>query len=674
MKRIAAIALMVVCGLTTLLAQTYPYLETTRRTIPTPPDVTGFPCTGAMNRSLVFDFEPMQEGSRVLDLTVGKTVWEVYPPPPKPGDPITHRLTYSFNVGGEFPTYSAFQIGTSLCNIPHPLYLKKFVFGNLRPSVTPARRDLAVISTGYPFRTLINWNTLNPIIPMFTAHSLDGEAVDGSWGAFTDNDVLEDLALTDPNNSSGPQIRIHPNTPSGYLEENPIVFYNYSAQKIVLAQIDKPIGYLSDDKLDLVGYDGTQIKIWRNDNSNGLNLLQVPIDLGFPLTITSMAVADINNDGYNDIVVGHKQGVRLYLNTGGQNPTIHTTPDWNYTIAQGQKKHLIAVADIGSRNDQEGGGSRNDGWNDIVVIDRGDGIAQFVPWVRVFANQRGLGQYPLFTPTPQQTFTPSGGEEGGDEDPPCDDDVLEIGLADVQTTGGSSLVFTKICSNDLHVFWHAGNPAPAPPKNVQVNAIPPNQYGYSYPRVSWNTNTERDLISYQLWRKITGVCGNGTWTVIANDISSATTEYIDESIGTVMQGGDCIAYYKLTARDLAQNTSTYSAEVQIAFSSMIWKAVAGSIRNVPSTYQLHQAFPNPFNPSTQIKFDLPEAGFVSLAVYDVLGRRIVDLVNENREAGYYTATWNAANVSSGVYIARLTVSNEIGKAQFTKLTRLVLMK
>jgi Secretion system C-terminal sorting domain len=91
-------------------------------------------------------------------------------------------------------------------------------------------------------------------------------------------------------------------------------------------------------------------------------------------------------------------------------------------------------------------------------------------------------------------------------------------------------------------------------------------------------------------------------------------------------------------------------------------------------YDLSQNYPNPFNPSTTIRFGLPTAGNVSLIVYDVLGREVTTLVKGTLDAGYHTATWNASSVASGVYFARLTVTNEFGKVAFNKVTKLLLMK
>lgn len=77
---------------------------------------------------------------------------------------------------------------------------------------------------------------------------------------------------------------------------------------------------------------------------------------------------------------------------------------------------------------------------------------------------------------------------------------------------------------------------------------------------------------------------------------------------------------------------------------------------IPAKFTLKQNYPNPFNPLTKIDFDLPEKGFVVLKVYDILGRELLSLLNENKEAGFYTVEFNADKFNSGVYIYRLTVN------------------
>jgi photosystem II stability/assembly factor-like uncharacterized protein len=75
--------------------------------------------------------------------------------------------------------------------------------------------------------------------------------------------------------------------------------------------------------------------------------------------------------------------------------------------------------------------------------------------------------------------------------------------------------------------------------------------------------------------------------------------------------------------------------------------------NTPQAFRLHQNYPNPFNPTTTIRYELATAGKVSLKVFDVLGREVATLVNEERSPGSYSARWDAANIGSGTYFYRL---------------------
>lgn len=69
----------------------------------------------------------------------------------------------------------------------------------------------------------------------------------------------------------------------------------------------------------------------------------------------------------------------------------------------------------------------------------------------------------------------------------------------------------------------------------------------------------------------------------------------------------------------------------------------------PDVFKLYDNFPNPFNPSTIIKYSLPEAAFTSIKIYDVVGNEVAVLVNENKSAGTYQVAFNAERLSSGVY-------------------------
>jgi len=97
-------------------------------------------------------------------------------------------------------------------------------------------------------------------------------------------------------------------------------------------------------------------------------------------------------------------------------------------------------------------------------------------------------------------------------------------------------------------------------------------------------------------------------------------------------------------------------------------AVSNVANNVPNAYQLYANYPNPFNPTTMISYDIPTAGTVKLVVYDMLGREIETLVNQRQNAGKYGVTFDASRLASGVYIYQLQAGT------FVASKKLVLLK
>jgi hypothetical protein len=96
-------------------------------------------------------------------------------------------------------------------------------------------------------------------------------------------------------------------------------------------------------------------------------------------------------------------------------------------------------------------------------------------------------------------------------------------------------------------------------------------------------------------------------------------------------------------------------------------AVDEPIAELPSSYNLLQNYPNPFNPTTTIRYALPEDGFVKLAVYNMLGEEVAEIVNTQQKAGKYEVSFSAGNLSSGVYVYRLETSKYISSKKLILL-------
>lgn len=96
-------------------------------------------------------------------------------------------------------------------------------------------------------------------------------------------------------------------------------------------------------------------------------------------------------------------------------------------------------------------------------------------------------------------------------------------------------------------------------------------------------------------------------------------------------------------------------------------------KELPAEFGLSNNYPNPFNPSTQIKFALPEAADVTINIYNLMGQRVAMIINERMKAGFQNATFEASNLASGIYIARLTAVGLSGE-QFTGEIKMQLIK
>lgn len=95
---------------------------------------------------------------------------------------------------------------------------------------------------------------------------------------------------------------------------------------------------------------------------------------------------------------------------------------------------------------------------------------------------------------------------------------------------------------------------------------------------------------------------------------------------------------------------------------------------LPQEFYLGQNYPNPFNPTTRFEFGIPDHGFVSLKVYDALGKEIATLINERFAPGAHTAQWNAEKSASGIYYYKLTFVGDNGGQQYERTRKMILLK
>ena len=153
--------------------------------------------------------------------------------------------------------------------------------------------------------------------------------------------------------------------------------------------------------------------------------------------------------------------------------------------------------------------------------------------------------------------------------------------------------------------------------------------------ISWITSAETNNLGFDIERKYK----DGVYNKIGFVKGKGTT--------TIKQS------YSFTDNNLSSGNYTYRIkQIDVNGSVHYLKEINVEV-GIPSVFSLEQNYPNPFNPATTIKYQLPKAGFVTLKIYDILGREVASLVKENQNVGRYTINFDASRLSSGVYIYEL---------------------
>ena len=132
----------------------------------------------------------------------------------------------------------------------------------------------------------------------------------------------------------------------------------------------------------------------------------------------------------------------------------------------------------------------------------------------------------------------------------------------------------------------------------------------------------------------------------------------------------------LNGRALAQTAVTLDANIITTPDAI--NSIGTDAQQTPAQFMLEQNYPNPFNPSTNIDYNLPFDSKVSLEVYNIIGNKIAQLVNEEQLAGYYSVNFNSSsinrNISSGVYFYRITAVDKTTGNNFSAIKKMILLK
>jgi len=163
--------------------------------------------------------------------------------------------------------------------------------------------------------------------------------------------------------------------------------------------------------------------------------------------------------------------------------------------------------------------------------------------------------------------------------------------------------------------------------------------------VRWRAVPDEDVRYYAVYRS----------TVQDFDISGMTphAETSDTSYTDMGALGGITYYYRIAALDFSGNQSASSNPISTSITGV------DNLQSVPTQYALHQNFPNPFNPSTQISYDVPSESFVSIVLYNTLGQQVRTIVESRHTPGRHFVTFDSNGLASGLYFYKMTAGQHI---------------
>jgi hypothetical protein len=228
---------------------------------------------------------------------------------------------------------------------------------------------------------------------------------------------------------------------------------------------------------------------------------------------------------------------------------------------------------------------------------------------------------------------------------------MPLSLADDQydshpNAAGADLVAPDFVEKafDAAIYYEEHYPLP-----VELSSFTAQTLGVSI-YLTWRTETEVNNYGFEIERKTSDIVWDKIGFVAGNGNSNSPKEYSYTDKSLV---GGSMFHYRLKQID-NNGQFEYSDIVEVGI--------------VPNKYELFQNSPNPFNPETKIRYQLPTASKVVIKIYNILGSEVMELVNEQKEAGIYEAEFNASNLSSGTYIYKISADN------FVQTKKMILLK
>jgi photosystem II stability/assembly factor-like uncharacterized protein len=187
----------------------------------------------------------------------------------------------------------------------------------------------------------------------------------------------------------------------------------------------------------------------------------------------------------------------------------------------------------------------------------------------------------------------------------------------------------------------------------------------------YNLSLSQDILSDSTYCPVPSTYYWGTLSIINSKTIlgvNTSSRIVDINYDTEerARGFGIVASSRISFREFTSMQLTYAKINGVEYATNT--SIKSNMHDIPTKYSLYQNYPNPFNPTTTLSFALPLESFVSLKVYDVMGREVATIVSEELSPGTYIRQWNAANMSNGIYFYRLNAGS------FTNTKKLILLK
>jgi hypothetical protein len=263
----------------------------------------------------------------------------------------------------------------------------------------------------------------------------------------------------------------------------------------------------------------------------------------------------------------------------------------------------------------------------------------------------------------------NGGSGSGTIVPASFMDIARIRFTRKKAAGHSSLASRTLQTNNNVVVFKDDNttqvtpgtlfPFDTSPLPIQLSSFVASVASAGHAGLRWTTLSEINNYGFEVqkavnssaaFQSISGsfTAGNGT-TTVKHDYSYVDNSYVTGNV------------YRLKQLDLDGTVHFSDAVDPLAVTGV-------AVKVLPTEYSLSQNYPNPFNPSTVIEFALPKDAHVTLEVYNILGQKVMTLVDEVQPAGYHSVKFDGTNLASGMYLYRLATGQQ------TFLKKLLLIK